>query len=100
MLVKLSQTWSNVSKLVLFGMGRYSCINNKVSESPEKIMHMVKMFLNKLRRIRCHAPNPGPTRMVDPNRFPGRETQDWDSLPDFFFFFEKPTGTCGYGPHL
>ena len=32
----------------------------------------------------CHAPNPGPTRMADPNRFPGRETHDWDSLPDFF----------------
>ena len=32
-----------------------------------------------------HAPNPGPTRLADPNRFPGRETQDWDSLPDFFF---------------
>ena len=27
----------------------------------------------------CHAPNPGPTRLADPNRFPGRETQDWDS---------------------
>ena len=35
----------------------------------------------------CHAPDPGPTRLADPNRFPGRETQDWDSLPDFFFFF-------------
>ena len=34
----------------------------------------------------CQAPNPGPTRLADPNRFPGRETQDWDSLPDFFFF--------------
>ena len=28
----------------------------------------------------CHAPNPGPTRLADPNRFSGRETQDWDSL--------------------
>ena len=34
---------------------------------------------------RFHAPNLGPTRMVDPNRFPGRETINWDSLPDFFF---------------
>ena len=33
----------------------------------------------------CHAPIPGPTRMADPNRFPGRETHDWDSLPEFFF---------------
>ena len=51
----------------------------------------------------CHAPNPGPTRLADPNRFSGRETQDWDSLPDFnffFFFFKNRTDTCGYGPHL
>ena len=47
----------------------------------------------------CHAPNPGPTRLAVPNRFPGRETQDWDSLPDFFFLKNR-TGTCGYGPHL
>ena len=35
--------------------------------------------------VACHVLNPGPTRLADPNRFPGRETQDWDSLPDFFF---------------
>ena len=29
----------------------------------------------------CHAPIPGPTRLADPNRFSGRETHDWDSLP-------------------
>ena len=44
----------------------------------------------------CHAPNPGPTRLADPNQFPGRETQDWDSLPDFFF----RTDTCGLWPTL
>ena len=33
----------------------------------------------------CHAPIPGPTRLADPNRFPGCEIQDWDSIPDFFF---------------
>ena len=37
--------------------------------------------------ITCHAPVPGPTRLADPNRFSGRETQDWDSLPDFILFF-------------
>ena len=47
--------------------------------------------------IDCHAPNPGPTRLTDPNRFPERETQDLDS---FFFFFLNRTDTCGYGPHL
>ena len=36
----------------------------------------------------CQAPNPGPTRLADPNRFPGCETQDCDSLPDFFFFLK------------
>ena len=35
----------------------------------------------------CHAPNPDPTRLADPNRFPGRETQEWD----FFFFFLNRT---------
>ena len=40
-----------------------------------------------LRKLRCHAPNFGPTRLDDPNRFPGRETKYWDSLPEFFFFF-------------
>ena len=24
----------------------------------------------------CHAPNPGPTRLADPNRVRGRETKD------------------------
>ena len=38
----------------------------------------------------CHAPNPSPTRLADPNRFPGRETKYWDSLLDLFLFFLKP----------
>ena len=33
----------------------------------------------------CHAPNLEPTQLADLNRFPGRETTYWDSLPDFFF---------------
>ena len=33
----------------------------------------------------CHTSNPSPTRLADPNRFPGSETQDWD----FFFFLKK-----------
>ena len=55
---------------------------------------MPKLVVNNM----CHALNPDPTRLADPNRFPGRETQDWDSLPDFFFL--NRTGACGYGPHL
>ena len=47
--------------------------------------------------ISCHAPIPGPTRLTDLNRVPGRETIYWDSLPDFFL---SRTCTCGYGPHL
>ena len=53
----------------------------------------------KLKELKCHAPNPGPTQLADPNRFPGCETQDWDSF-FFFFFFLNRTDTCGYGPHL
>ena len=45
-----------------------------------------EVVVKKVRGNTCHASNPGPTRLADPNRFPGRETQDWDSLPDFFFF--------------
>ena len=41
--------------------------------------------LGQLDDVSCHAPILGPTRLADPNRVPGRETQDWDSLPDFFF---------------
>ena len=43
-------------------------------------------IISSRRRPPCHAPNPGPTQLADPNRFPGRETQDWDFLPEFFFF--------------
>ena len=28
------------------------------------------------KHVFCHTPNPSPTRLADPNRFPGRETQD------------------------
>ena len=53
----------------------------------ENDYEMFKMKPNEsIVEMFCHAPIPGPTRLADPNRFPGRETQDWDSLPDFFFF--------------
>ena len=48
----------------------------------------------------CHASNPGPTRLADPNRFLGRETMYWDSLPVFFFFFKSQLAPVGYSPHL
>ena len=44
-----------------------------------------KDWWDAVERRYCHAPDPGPTQLANPNRFPGRETQDWDSLPDFFF---------------
>ena len=53
-----------------------------------------KAFLTEQVSAICHAPNPGPTRLADPNRFPGRETQDWDSLPEFFFFFFLKPNWC------
>ena len=37
----------------------------------------------------------GPTRSANPNRFPGRETQDWDSLPYFIFFFKSQLAPVG-----
>ena len=52
-------------------------------------LRLIQKRLNLGSDTTCHALNPGPTRLADPNRFLGRETQDWDSLPDFFFFFLK-----------
>ena len=50
------------------------------------LLSILSLYLSYIMHdILCHAPNPGPTRLADPNRFPGRETQDWDSLPVFFF---------------
>ena len=49
-------------------------------------------------KTECHALIPGPTRLADPNRVQGARLKT-RTLCLFFFFF-KPTGTCGYGPHL
>ena len=47
---------------------------------------------------KCHTPNPGPTRLADPNRV--RDARlDTVTLYLIFFFLNR-TGTCGYGPHL
>ena len=70
----------------------------KLMEKSDKELEMDNNYRHKLWND-CHAPNPGPTRLADLNRFSGPETQDWDSLLDFFFFKNR-TGTCGYGPHL
>ena len=43
----------------------------------------------------CHAPNPGPTGMTDPNRV--RDARPCTGTL-YLIFFLKPTGTCGYGP--
>ena len=37
---------------------------------------VLKKLLPARKNPACHAPNPGPTRLADPNRFLGRETQD------------------------
>ena len=60
------------------------------TEVVQQEVHTVEALVSRrdLGGSSCHAPNPGPTRLADPNRFPGRETQDWDSLPDFFFFLK------------
>ena len=31
--------------------------------------------IRKILEAMCHAPIPGPTRLADPNQFPGRETK-------------------------
>ena len=39
---------------------------------------------------KCHAPNPGPTRLTNPNRFRG--AKPYTGTPyffDFFFFFQS-----------
>ena len=48
--------------------------------------------------VMCHTPIPGPTRLANPNRVPGRETI-YGTLY-LIFFFKSRTCTCGYGPHL
>ena len=46
----------------------------------------------------CHAPIPGPTRMMDPNRVRGARLKTRTLY--LIFFFLNRTDTCGYGPHL
>ena len=48
----------------------------------------------------CHTPNPGPTRLADPNRVRGARLRTGTLYLFFFFFLKNPTGTCEYGPHL
>ena len=55
--------------------------------SKELNIHFQLLELPNKMRL-CHAPDPGPSQLADPNRFSGRDTQDWDSLPDFFFFLK------------
>ena len=55
------------------------------SKKPSEPFAIVWERYKDLLHALCHAPIPGPTRLADPNRFPGRETIYWDSLPDFFF---------------
>ena len=54
---------------------------------------LVDSLLMGLRvNLGCHAPFPGPTRLADPNRFPERETQDWDSFLFFVLIELIPVG--------
>ena len=50
---------------------------------------------------RVSRPEPRPDPIGGSEPVSGRETQDWDSLPDFFFFFFlTELVPVGYGPHL
>ena len=42
---------------------------------------------NVKRNILCHAPVPGPTRLADPNRFPGARLRT-ETLYLIFFFLK------------
>ena len=45
----------------------------------------------------CHASNPGPTRLADPNRV--RDARPCTGTLYLIFFLNR-SGTCGYDPHL
>ena len=55
-----------------------------IAGNDSKLIDKLKERLFKSFDMKCHAPNPGPTLLADPNQVPGRETIYWDSLPDFF----------------
>ena len=44
----------------------------------------------------CHTPDPGPTRLANPNRFRGAKPYTETPYFFFFFFFQSLTYTCGY----
>ena len=78
-------SWRSSSKR----MSRYSKLCRDIDKKNGSVIMSRKKEIKISDELCCHAPIPGPTRLANPNRFPGRETQDWDSLPDFFFFFFK-----------
>ena len=74
----------NKQVLISFRIGKYDneVLCDVVSMQPRHLLlGRPWQFHKKVKHdgFTCHAPNPGPTRSADPNRFPGRETQDWDS---------------------
>ena len=81
-----SDGWSNAQRRPLINIMAVSesgpmflkAINCK-GETKDK--HFIADLL-----INCHAPNPGLTRLADPNRFPGRETQA-ETLYLIYFLF-------------
>ena len=66
-------------------------------EDQEKTTFTCPFGTYAYRRMTCHTPIPGPTRLADPNRVRVR-----DHILGLFtsFCFQSRTCTCGYGPHL
>ena len=66
--------------------------------SQAKKVWKLTLIMNSMRF--CHASIPSSTRLADPNRVQGTRLRTGTPYLIFFFFFKKPTGTCGYGSHL
>ena len=79
--------WNNCNALVYEKSPHYMGVVHGTYLALRLVLNCVGLGMGRsLIESHCHAPIPSPTRLADPNRFPGRETKYWDSLPDFFFF--------------
>ena len=78
-----AMTWAEFHELF---MGKYFPTTARYAKAQE-FQELKQGAMTVMEYVACHAPNPRPTRLADPNQVPGRETIYWDSLPNFFFFF-------------
>ena len=77
-----------------FGYRFWDYENRKIIRSRDVIFNEKVMYKDRSiaeSSSSCHAPDPGPTRLANPNRFRVRNLV----LGLFFFFFQSLTYTCG-----